>query len=456
MHAVLSRWLSTCQRLRLWIGSFALTALILLIAPRVAAQTPAPHRAVVLVDATDDPATNTRIRDALAARLTQAGYSVVSEADTAAQLAARGGVSDGLMTRNAALLAQVRNALGAVLLVRVARASGGFDWVAADITLYSLAGSASTSSAAKLGDAPNKITEDVAPLIPSPSAAATPPPVPAASPGATPETSSTPSTLEGTANSQQSELDVKHRRFTAEYERDCAKDPTKEICKEKGNVKIDKHGLKFGWSKESVTRVKTPPSSSVNFSLDGSFVYGRITMKLLGSSSTSEFYGGGVSLGAKTLFGQQFPGADGGSWFGVGIDPAVAVSGSGGKINIPAITIDSYTEPASSQGFGELIVDGGVSAVVQWLYFGGMDPTTLKQSGFGLNVGYHLGVQYSDFFSSGSSGSSSTSVSQGPVFGMTFPDYNAGTAKLQRTYIQGMIIPTSNLLVVTIAAGFAF
>lgn len=466
---------------------------VVMVAPRAAAQTASGATAVVVVDAISDPSTNMLLRDKLAALLAQDGYNVVSAANTHAALAAQGAISDGVVTQDAAVLARVRNSLKAVLLVRVARASGGFDWVAASVKVYSLSATASTSSASKLKDAPSKITNDTAPLIPSPALAARPPPRPAAparppqparvapagaapagaapaAPGtASPNRPSGPpsqggSTLQRTPNSHGSELDLQHRRYTAQYQRDCARDPTQEICKEKGHVRVDKHGLKFGWSQQSVSRVKTPPKSSIDFSLDASFVYGRLKISILGSDMVSEFYGGGLSIGVKTLFGKRFPGTAGGSWWGFGFDPNVSFSGAGGSFTTPGYSIPSgygttTSIPPTKSGFGMLIVDGGASATVQWLDFGSMDPETLKQSGFGLDAGYHLGIQYSDSFSAGSTGASShsnTAVSQGPVFGMTFPDYNAGTASLHRAYVQGMILPSSDMLLITIAAGYAF
>lgn len=250
------------------------------------------------------------------------------------------------------------------------------------------------------------------------------------------------------------------------YRRDCAKDPDQEVCKEQGGARIGGGGAQVGWSQERVTRVKTPPHGSVNFALDGSFLYATVKTQLpsLGSGGSqevkSDIYGGGISLGAKILTGARFPGADGGSWFGFAVDPAVSVSGAGGQITIPAMRISYYgtttTVPESSQGFGMLLVNGGVTLGGQWFYFSRMNKDTLKQGGIGLNVGYRLGGQWSQMYMKNSSSNGSTSFSSGPVFGVSFPSYNAGTASLQRAYVQAMILPTGDMFMVTVAAGFAF
>ncbi|MBX3127589.1 MAG: hypothetical protein KF718_12775 [Polyangiaceae bacterium] len=256
---------------------------------------------------------------------------------------------------------------------------------------------------------------------------------------------------------------VDSRSASTHWQRDCAADPTQEICRERGSASIGPSGAFASFSRETVTRVKEPPSGSVNFAIDGSVVFGRTSyeMPVLFQGQTpatieSTFTGGGVSLGVKILTGGKFPGQEGGSWVGAFIDPAVAVSGAGGQLTIPAMNVGSVHIPEYQQGYGMLLIDGGVSAGVQWLVFGSMDPTTLRQGGFGLQGGYRIGAQGSQMYFKGGSGDFTVGFAHGPVFGVTLPTYNAGTAHLTRVYVQGMVLPFGDIFLVTVAAGAAF
>jgi hypothetical protein len=480
---------------------FAVLGLLALYGARATAQ-PAgsPPLAAIIVDATGDETIDARTRGEVIERLRQKGYEVVSRAQLDAALSAQNAYVAGSPTRDPSTLERVRLALPAAVLVRVARSSGGYDWVGTDISVYSASGRANTSSVAKLTDAPGKIGSDVAPLIPPAAAAAVPGPPPPAAAGASPDIvlladgsqvqgrivnevpgqmvvvdaidgrrhvipwngiariirSGAPQ-LQGTPNTQQAGVDPQGRQLGAQYQHDCAVDPSHEICKQQGGVQVGPGGLQAGWSQETLTAVKEPRSGSVDFAIDGSFLYGTFSGEAIaGQELDFEIYGGGVSVGFKILTGKQFPGPEGGGWLGFFIDPMLSVQGAGGEMTIPEQSIGTVTVPEFRQGFGMLLINGGASGGLQWMRFGKMDPQTLKQGGFGLNAGYRIGMQFSQMYVEGGSGDGQTDFSHGPVFGLSFPSYNAGTAQLSRAYLQAMILPTGDFLMITVAGGYAF
>jgi hypothetical protein len=89
--------------------------------------------------------------------------------------------------------------------------------------------------------------------------------------------------------------------------------------------------------------------------------------------------------------------------------------------------------------------------------FGTMDRTTLKQSGFGLLLGaYAGGTGISTGGGAGTASSSMTwSPSYGPVLGLSFPQYNAGTSHYSAFNMTAMVLPMGDSgTLVTGAIGF--
>jgi hypothetical protein len=363
----------------------------------------------------------------------------------------------------------------AVRLAEACRTDDGSDRVAAVLVpipgqpgAAEAAPPATESAAAPVTEQPSAPAgaEEAAP--PPAEAAAPPEPASPAEPAVPPPAATAPApaqpppAVQPPSGQSSATYDLQRGQLDAQFQRDCATNPNQEICQQQGAATIGPGGIQAGFSQETVTRVQDPPSGSVNFSLDGSFTYGKLSMAFPaiggGSPSTidSEFYGGGIALGVKILTGGKFPGPEGGSWFGLFIDPSVSISGAGGEITIPAMRIGTVTIPEQKQGYGMLLINGGAAVGFQWLTFGSMDPQTFKQGGFGLQAGYRLGAQGSQMYFENSSGDFTTDFSHGPVLGLTFPSYNAGTAHLSRAYVQGMILPAGDLLVITIAAGYAF
>lgn len=443
-----------------WLISACILVALLLCASISIAQS-AP-RAAVIVDASGDVSVDAQVAAEIGARLRQRGYEPLPSSAVTASLQRVGGYSTGDATADPAVLERVRVDAGAAVLVRVSRMSGGPDWVGAGVSVLTERGNATTSAVAKFDQARDKLADAAISLLPSSpqraaAPASAPQPVPPARAAAAPPPDPK---LQGAQNRSDADVSLREQRADASFQRDCARDPTQEICKQEGRAQIGPGGLRAGFSQETVTRVKEPPSSSFDFAIDGSFTYGKLEFEfpLPGATSTieSEFYGGGVSLGVKILTGGRFPGTGGGSWFGLFIDPAFSVSGAGGQMTIPGFTVSGIRVSESKQGYGMLLLNGGVALGAQWLTFGSMDPETLEQVGFGVNAGYRIGMQGSQVYFEGGSGDFTTAFSHGPVLGLSFPFYNAGTASLSRAYVQGMILPSGDMLIVTVAAGYAF
>src|SRR6185436_7323058 len=161
---------------------------------------------------------------------------------------------------------------------------------------------------------------------------------------------------------------------------DCATNPQQEICQRQTNVDVSQGGLKAGFHQESVTAVKTPPTSTFGLSINGNFLYGTSTKKTAGMSIN--IIGGGAQLGLKAQLGfGPFPGAEGGGWSGFVLQPTVGCQGAG-------ITF-SGGGGGQTSGAGYTLLDIGGNAGLAYLSFGALDTTTLKQHGWGLSGAYH-------------------------------------------------------------------
>jgi len=191
-------------------------------------------------------------------------------------------------------------------------------------------------------------------------------------------------------------------------------------------VDVGSGGLKV--TQEDVKAVKEPPSSAVNVALD----IGGGT--ILGLSDVTIGFAN-VDLKVKILAGGKFPGADGGSWNGIFFEPQVALL---------AVAIQTPTVIAGAQFPGKTTATFGFQAggAVGWqfLHFGTMSEGGLKQHGFGLQLGGYLGATGV----SPPSGSMQVNASYGPVLGLSFPTYNAGTAKYSSFSITAFVLPTGD------------
>jgi hypothetical protein len=239
----------------------------------------------------------------------------------------------------------------------------------------------------------------------------------------------------------------------AQLERDCAANSADERCTEKAGLDVGANGkVGLGYSKVDVTRVKTPPSGSVNFNLDVGATL--VFLSIQGTSST--LFGTTADLSVPILLGGKFPGATGGSWFGIKIEPFVGFSATFGSIQEPSV--DGYG--GGNASINELAWLTGGKAFLQYLHFGTLDEKTLKQSGFGIGLGGSVGVQGTttqvSMNGQSSPSTSSTDSSIGPAFALTFPSYNAGTAHYSATNIIFLVVPTGSATIATVSAAFSF
>jgi len=229
-----------------------------------------------------------------------------------------------------------------------------------------------------------------------------------------------------------SNVDLTPSGAHADMERDCATNPQDERCTEKSKIDVGKAGLGASYKKETVERVKEPPSTAVNVALD----VGGGT--ILGLSNVSIGFAS-ADLKVKILAGGQFPGTDGGSWNGVILEPQVSLLAA----------VISYSAPqiiAGAQFPGKTTTDvtfgfqAGGAVGWQFLTFGAMNENNLKQHGFGLELGGYLGMTGIN----PPSGSMQINASYGPVVGLTFPTYNAGTASYSSFAITLFVLPTGD------------
>lgn len=214
-------------------------------------------------------------------------------------------------------------------------------------------------------------------------------------------------------------------------ESDCSANPDNETCKQKTAINVGAGGASASFTEETVTKVATPPSSALNLALD------------LGGGGIVGASGGGpgaafllLDMKVRFLAGGKFPGAKGGSWAGMAIEPAVSllavfVDGgpSSGTATCPSCTTTTL-----------LGVQLGGTLGFQYLHFGKLEEGSLKQAGFGLLLGAYAGgtgIQTG----TGAEQTMTWTPTYGPVIGLSFPSYNAGTAHYAALSITAMILP---------------
>jgi hypothetical protein len=254
----------------------------------------------------------------------------------------------------------------------------------------------------------------------APTASAPPTPAPAPPPAPPPPPA-------GSSN-----VNVTSKGVHAETERDCAANPQDERCTEKSKVDVGAGGLEASYSKETVERVKEPPSTAVNVALDvgGGTIVGLPNMSMVLANA---------DIKLKILAGGQFPGADGGSWNGVILEPSASLMAVFMSMSMPqTIAGATFQGPAQSSTVWGFQAGGAVGW--QFMYFGSLNEDTLKQHGFGLEIGGYVGATGISV----PQASLQVNASYGPVVGFTFPSYNAGTASYSSFSITLFVLPTAD------------
>ncbi|HVJ16737.1 MAG TPA: hypothetical protein VM686_14950 [Polyangiaceae bacterium] len=270
---------------------------------------------------------------------------------------------------------------------------------------------------------------------PTPAAPAAAPPAPAAPPATSPQGTATTTTT--TAN-----VDSGGPKATFNQTQDCSTNPNQEICRRETTVNAGPDGLKAGFVQETVTKVGTPPTNSMGFSIDGGFLYGTTT----GDSDIDvSIYGGGAMVGFRAQFGLgPFPGAAGGGWTGVTVHPTAGFYGAGVV----------YQIGDSTDGAGLTTLNIGTNVGFEYLSFGAMNPATLEQKGWGVFGGYRVGWAQSKVMSAQTV--TDDDFSHGPVLSLLFPKYNAGTSHVEKGYVTMLLLPTGDFLFFTLSGGYQF
>ena len=131
--------------------------------------------AAVYVAATGEPRQDVAVLRGIEADLVALGYVTVDAGRVNAAFAQSGAASG-----SADALEQARAALGATVVVRVVKSSGGVDWVSVSIAVASHQGQRTTTSVTRIEQAEQKLPAATKPLLPPPPAAQpVPAPVPA-------------------------------------------------------------------------------------------------------------------------------------------------------------------------------------------------------------------------------------------------------------------------------------
>lgn len=264
------------------------------------------------------------------------------------------------------------------------------------------------------------------------------PPAPAPAPAPVPAPAGPTTTTTQTSGS----VDGKGPEGSFRQTTDCSKDPNQEICRRETTVDAGPGGLRAGFTQEKVTKVGTPPTTVVGFTIDGGFMYGTSTAD---DGPDVSIYGGGAWVGLRAQFGlTAFPDASGGPWQGITLHPTVGFFGAGLV----------YDVNGSTDGAGLTMLNAGVNAGYEYLSFGSMNPATLEQKGWGLFAGYRLGYAQTKVIQSQTV--TSGDLSHGPVLGITFPKYNAGTSHVEKGYLNVLLLPTGDFLFFMLTGGYQF
>jgi len=234
--------------------------------------------------------------------------------------------------------------------------------------------------------------------------------------------------LAGVATAQQpaSSTQVDSSGFRHSSAEDCSQRPESEHCRRKLDVDAGGGGVNLGYQQTHVTLLADPPNGFGNVLLELGGVYG--------SGDDLTLTGGAVGFGFRGGIGGKLPGAEGGSWHGLGVDFTFRYS---------------YTSVEFGSGSSEShLVDFGGTVGYQFYTFGAMDRATFKQSGFGLSLGYRLGMlqQFAEV-------ETDPEFSHGPSLTLSRPSYNAGTTALNQFFLTVMVLPLEDFFLATLSLG---
>jgi hypothetical protein len=198
---------------------------------------------------------------------------------------------------------------------------------------------------------------------------------------------------------------------------------------------VDGGGLRVDATSTEVVAVQEPPSSATQsgFAIAG----------LFGTGDDIAITGLALDAHLRVLSGDTFPGTKGGGWLGFFLEPSVGVNLTKVETTTPRICIRTTCTGGETQENSSGAAAVSATAGVQYMHFSEMDAESREQSGFGVAVGARATA-----FVPFEEGDTTTSI--GPAFSLLSTSYNPGTARLETSNFNLLILPTDALTLVMI------
>ena len=205
---------------------------------------------------------------------------------------------------------------------------------------------------------------------------------------------------------------------------------------------VGRHSL--GYQSETLEE-RTDPVDSIN-----SFHMTLGYLGMFGSDISSNI--GTMTIGWRHLDPSgDFPGAEGGSrsCFDFRLD----FGAMGGVMTQKVPSYNYYSDSYTSESSTTTMYGGQatMSLMYTWLTFSERGAGSLRQSGFGLNLGLKLGAAY---YGGGDSGGVSPII--GPDIGIEFPGWNPGSAAFSSFGFNFFVLPPIGGGAMSVAAGLNF
>ena len=198
---------------------------------------------------------------------------------------------------------------------------------------------------------------------------------------------------------------------------------------------VDAGGLRIDQTTTEVVAVKEPPSSATQSGLAIS--------ALFGSGDDVSIAGVAFDAHLRMLSGGRFPGTAGGGWLGFFLEPAVGFNVTQVSTTSPTVCVGTRCTGGTTDDTTSGAFTASATAGLQYMSFGPMDAGSREQSG----LGFALGAQVATFVPF-EEGDATTSV--GPAFSLLSTSYNPGTARLETSNLNVLILPTDTLTMVMI------
>jgi hypothetical protein len=198
---------------------------------------------------------------------------------------------------------------------------------------------------------------------------------------------------------------------------------------------VDGGGLRVDQTTTEVVAVQEPPSSATQsgFAIAG----------LFGAGDDVTITGLAFDAHLRVLSGEQLPGTKGGGWLGFFFEPSVGVNVTNVETTTPRVCFRNACSGGETKETTSGAATAAATAGLQYMSFSEMDAESREQSGFGVAVGARLTA-----FVPFEEGDTTTSL--GPAFSLLSTSYNPGTARLETSNFNLLILPTDALTLVMI------